>query len=52
MPILFDEIPELDVEPERRGWCDQCQRRTLYRWDAFDYRECLEHTQEIEECHE
>lgn len=45
MPILWDEM---DVQPDievfaPRAWCDECKRRTVYRYDAFDMRVCAEH---------
>ena len=44
--VLFDDMdgqyiyPDIDRAPIT--WCDECQKRSTYRYDRFGYRECLE----------
>lgn len=45
----FDIEPDIDRAP--RMYCDECRRKTPYRYDQFDMPVCLE-CQEEEECHE
>lgn len=47
MPRLLDELDYPDIEPHQyRLWCDECRRKTLFRYDQFDLPQCLEHTEE------
>lgn len=45
---LWDEFEVApDIEPNRlRSWCDECRRKTAYRYDQFDLPMCVEHTED------
>lgn len=47
--VGFFSEPDIDRMP--RMWCECCRKRTPYRYDQFDVRECLECNCEEEVCH-
>lgn len=50
--LLYDELPSdyADIDRMPQMWCAECRKRTSYRYDQFDTRECQECNEE-EVCH-
>lgn len=40
-----------DVDRVQKMWCEECRRKTLFRWDAFGLPACLEHQEDLEVSH-
>lgn len=45
----IDLFVDIDDRWIPRRWCEECRKRTHYRFDAFGLPECLEHGEEEQE---